>query len=61
MSIGVGHGPSGPSIECPFCCTVYFCCALEDRKIEKKVKKRKAKEKRKEKYKKEKEVKKKQL
>ena len=39
--IAVGGGPSGPSIEGPFCRAVHLCRALGDRKIEKKGKKRK--------------------
>ena len=39
MPIGVGCGPSGPSIEGLFCCTVYLCLALGDKKIETKIKK----------------------
>ena len=38
-SIGVGRGPSGPSIEGPFCCVVHLCLELRDRRIEKKAKK----------------------
>ena len=47
INIGIGRGPSGPSIEGPFCCAVYLCRALEDRKKarRKKEKKRKRKEK----------------
>ena len=46
-AIGVGCGPSGPSIEGPFYFTVHLCRALGDRKIEKKSKKKqKNKEKR---------------
>ena len=37
--IGVGCGPSGPSIEGPFCHTVHLCRRLGDRKIKKKEKK----------------------
>ena len=48
MSIAVGSGPSGPSIEGPFCCAVHLCRALGDRKIEKKSKKKKKKIKKKE-------------
>ena len=45
--IDVGGGPSGPSIEGPFCRTVHLCRTLGDKKIEKKnKKKRKNKEKR---------------
>ena len=32
LGIDVGGGPSGPSIEGPFCRAVYLCCALSDRK-----------------------------
>ena len=39
--IDVGRGPSGPSIEGPFCRTVHLCRTLEDRKMGKKGKKRK--------------------
>ena len=39
--IAVGGGPSGPSIEGPFCRAVHLCRALGDRKIEKKAKKSK--------------------
>ena len=46
--IGVGRGPSGPSIENPFCCTVHLCCALGDRKIGKKAKEKKRKKKKRE-------------
>ena len=45
--IGVGGGPSGPSIEGPFCCTVHFGCTLGDRKIEKNKTKKREKDKRK--------------
>ena len=46
-TIDVGGGPSGPSIEGPFCRTVHLCRTLGDRKIEKKSKKKeKNKEKR---------------
>ena len=38
--IAVGGGPSGPSIEGPFCRAVHLCRALGDRKIEKKSKKK---------------------
>ena len=41
ISIVVGGGPSGLSIEGPFCCVVHLCRALGDRKIEKKSKKEK--------------------
>ena len=42
----VGGGPSGPSIEGPFCCAVHLCRALGDQKIEKKrINKEKKKEK----------------
>ena len=48
--IDVGGGPSGPSIEGPFCRTVHLCCTLGERKVEKKNKKKeKNKEKKKEK------------
>ena len=40
-AIDVGGGPSGPSIEGPFCRTVHLCRTLEDRKMGKKGKKRK--------------------
>ena len=43
INIGVGRGPSGPSIEGPFCCAVHLCRVLGDRKIEKKSKKKKEK------------------
>ena len=44
--IGVGCGPSGPSIEGPFCRTVHLCRTLEDRKMgEKREKKKENKEK----------------
>ena len=43
MIIAVGGGPSGPSIEGPFCRAVHLCRALGDRKIEKKKKKNKEK------------------
>ena len=47
MIIDVGGGPSGPSIEGPFCRAVHLCRTLGDKKIEKKIKKkRKNKEKR---------------
>ncbi len=53
LFIDVGAGPSGPSIEGPFCRTVHLCHTLVDRKIEKKHKKmRKKKEKRRKKRKK---------
>ena len=42
-SIAVGGGPSGPSIEGPFCRTVHLCCTLR----EKSKKREKNKEKRK--------------
>ena len=35
MTIDVGGGPSGLSIEGPFCRTVHLCCTLGERKIEK--------------------------
>ncbi len=35
--IGVGRGPSGPSIEGPFCCAVHLCRTLGNNK--KKIKK----------------------
>merc|ERR1711933_139773 len=35
-SIDVGGGPSGPSIEGPFCRTVHLCCTLGERKVGKK-------------------------
>ena len=39
--IGVGRGPSGPSIEGPFCCAVRLCRALEtEKKREKKIRER---------------------
>ena len=54
ISIAVRGGPSGPSIEGPFCRAVHLCRALGDRKIEKKNKKKqKNNEKKKEKLKKE--------
>ena len=37
-SVGISYhrrGPSGPSIEGPFCCAVRLCRALESEKIEK--------------------------
>ena len=40
VTIDVGGGPSGPSIEGPFCRAVHLCRALGDRKIEKKSKKK---------------------
>ena len=40
VGIAVGGGPSGPSIEGPFCRAVHLCRALGDRKIEKKSKKK---------------------
>ena len=43
--IAVGGGPSGPSIEGPFCCAVHLCCALGDKKIQKKKGKKKKKKK----------------
>ena len=43
ITIDVGGGPSGPSIEGPFCCTVHLCRTLGDRKIEEKSKKREKK------------------
>ena len=48
MSIDVGGGPSGPSIEGPFCRTVHLCRTLGDRKIEKKKQKKEKKIKKKE-------------
>ena len=39
--IDVGGGPSGPSIEGPFCRTVHLCRTLEDRKMGKKGEKKK--------------------
>ena len=39
--IAVGRGPKGPSIEGPFCRTVYLCCTLEDRKMGNKREKKK--------------------
>ena len=45
MIIAVGGGPSGPSIEGPFCRTVHLCRTLGDKKIEKKSKKKKRKNK----------------
>ena len=50
--IGVGRGPSEPSIEGPFYCAVHPCCALRGRKIEKKIKKIKKRKNRKKKRKK---------
>ena len=38
--IAVGRGPSGPSIEGPFCRTVHHCRTLGDRKTKKKDKKK---------------------
>ncbi len=43
VPIRVGRGPSGPSIEGPFCGAVHLCCALAERKIEKKKEKKKGK------------------
>ena len=43
LAIAVGSGPSGPSIEGPFCRAVHLCRALEDRKMEKKRKKKERK------------------
>ena len=43
ISIDVGGGPSGPSIEGPFCRTVRVCRTLGDRKIEKKITKKRKK------------------
>ena len=40
MTIGVEHGPSGPS---GLCCVVYICCAFGVRKIEEESKKRRKK------------------
>ena len=42
--IDVGGGPSGPSIEGPFCRTVHLCRTLGERKVEKKRKKNEEKE-----------------
>ena len=42
--IDVGGGPSGPSIEGPFCRTVHLCRTLGERKVEKKRKKWRKKE-----------------
>ena len=42
-SIEVGGGPSRPSIEGPFCRSVYLCRTLGDRKREKKGKKKREK------------------
>ena len=39
VGIDVGGGPSGPSIEGPFCRTVHLCRTLGERKVEKKEKK----------------------
>ena len=44
LSIDVGGGPSGPSIEGPFCRTVHLCRTLGEKKVEKKKKKMKKKE-----------------
>ena len=44
-AIDVGGGPSGPSIEGPFCRTVHLCRTLGDRKREKKGKKKREKNK----------------
>ncbi len=55
FDIGVGRGPSGPSIEGPFCRAVHLCRALGDKKKREKIKKsdkEKGKEKRKKKRKK---------
>ena len=38
--IDVGGGPSGPSIEGPFCCIVHLCRTLRVKKIEKKKQKK---------------------
>ena len=46
--IDVGGGPSGPSIEGPFCCTVHLCRTLGERSKKTK-KKEKNEEKKKEK------------
>ena len=40
ISIGVGRGPSGLSIEGPFCRAVHLCLAFGYRKIERKKKKK---------------------
>ena len=48
MNIAVGSGPSGPSIEGPFCRAVHLCRALEDRKMEKKREKKRKRIKKKE-------------
>ena len=48
LFIAVGGGPSGPSIEGPFCRAVHLCRALGDRKIEKKKHKKMKKIKKKE-------------
>ena len=49
-TIDVGGGPSGPSIEGPFCRTVHLCRTLGERKVGKKQnKKEKNEEKKKEK------------
>ena len=40
---GEGRRPSGPAIECLFCCAVHLCRALGDRKVEKKKKVKKKK------------------
>ena len=37
--IDVGGGPSGPSIEGPFCRTVHLCRTLGERKVGKKTQK----------------------
>ena len=39
--IDVGGGPSGPSIESPFCRRVHICRTLKDRKMGKKREKNK--------------------
>ncbi len=44
ITIAVGHGPSGPSIEGPFCRAVRLCRTLETEKYRKKVKKKKENE-----------------
>ena len=44
-TIAVGGGPSGPSIEGPFCCAVHLWRALRDRKIQQAKKGKKIKKK----------------